>query len=111
MGNSGFNNRLLLNALRCGIAALPTFLILHFLLPVIKVDGQLPGAFQLFLVVFGAYIVMALFGLIFSEVPIIFYIVMLPGYFVSDFVLHMISKSSPQLFGGQVPKITMAVCL
>lgn len=108
---SYFKNRLLLNIVRCALATIPTFIILHYFLPVIKFHGENPSFNQMLLIVFGAYIIMALFGLFFESVPIIFYIFLLPGYFFADFILNGISKASPSLFGQEIPKVTMSVCL
>jgi hypothetical protein len=108
---SYFKNRLLLNILRCALATIPTFIILHYFLPIIKLNGHIPDFSHMILFVLGAYAIMALFGLLFESVPIIFYFILLPGYFFADFILHYISKSSPNLFGREIPKVSWAVCL
>ena len=111
MKTSYFKNRLLLNLVRCALATIPTFIILHYFLHVIKLHGENPGFNQMLLFVFGAYVIMALLGVFFESVPIIFYIFLLPGYFFADFILNIISKVSPSLFGQEIPKVSMAVCL
>ena len=111
MKTSYFKNRLLLNLVRCALATIPTFIILHYFLPVIKLHGQIPDFNQMLLFVFGAYVIMALLGVFFESVPIIFYIFLLPGYFFADFILNIISKASPSLFGQEISKVSMAVCL
>ena len=111
MKTSYFKNRILLNLVRCALATIPTFIILYYFLPVIQLHGETPEFNQMLLIVFGAYAIMAILGVFFEEVPIIFYIFLLPGYFFADFILHYLSKSSPTLFGLVIPKVTMSVCL
>ena len=111
MKTSYFKNWILLNLVRWALATITTFIIVHYFLSVIQLHGETPEFNQMLLIVFGAYIIMALLGLFFESVPIIFYIFLLPGYFFADFILNGISKASPSLFGQEIPKVTMSVCL
>ncbi len=63
------------------------------------------------MIVMLIHLILAIMGLIIEVVPLLFYILFVPGYFFADLILYTITHYKPSLFGLVVPKSTLSVYL
>jgi hypothetical protein len=111
MNNLNLKVTILMNFIRCLFATIFTSAIILFLIQVELIKVQyiinLALCFNTFLIVLISLLAITGIQALFNAIPMIFYVLVLPGYILADILLYFLIKSNP--IGYDYPIYTFAV--
>lgn len=109
MENLNLKVTILINFCRCFFAATFTSAIILALMQInlIKIDMEIDLAYSLQVLgtVIAIYLFITIVGAIFKLLPMIIYVLLLPGYILADIMLYFLIKSNP--IGYNYPLYTL----